>query len=85
MHMLGAFAEFEASLIKERVRAGLRNAKAKGKRLGRPQRRNDSQIIELRAQGKTVRQIAQSLNLSKSTVAFVVSRKPSQIRGGFPA
>jgi DNA invertase Pin-like site-specific DNA recombinase len=85
MHMLGAFAEFEASLIKERVRAGLRNAKAKGKRLGRPQRRNDSQIIELRAQGKTVRQIAQSLNLSKSTVAFVVSRKPSQNGGGFPA
>jgi DNA invertase Pin-like site-specific DNA recombinase len=34
--VLGAVAELERSLIGERVRAGLRNAKAKGKRLGRP-------------------------------------------------
>jgi DNA invertase Pin-like site-specific DNA recombinase len=34
--VLGAVAELERSLIAERVRAGLRNAKAKGKRLGRP-------------------------------------------------
>ena len=85
MHMLGAFAEFEASLIKERVKAGLRNAKAKGKRLGRPQLRNDDRIIELRAKGKTIRQIAEALNVSKSTVAFVVSRKPLQNRSTFSA
>jgi DNA invertase Pin-like site-specific DNA recombinase len=35
--IIGAMAEFERSLIQERVRAGLRNAVAKGKRLGRPQ------------------------------------------------
>src|SRR6202166_2544778 len=34
--VLGAVAELERSLIVERVRAGLRNARAKGKRLGRP-------------------------------------------------
>jgi DNA invertase Pin-like site-specific DNA recombinase len=34
--VLGAVAELEKSLIAERVRAGLRNAKAKGKLLGRP-------------------------------------------------
>ena len=34
--MLGVFAEFERSIIQERVRAGLRRAKAEGKRLGRP-------------------------------------------------
>src|SRR5208283_5159997 len=34
--VLGAVAELERSLIAERVRAGLRNAKAKGKRVGRP-------------------------------------------------
>src|SRR6202521_1611754 len=34
--VLGAVAELERSLIAERVRAGLRNARAKGKRLGRP-------------------------------------------------
>src|SRR5712691_9309996 len=34
--VLGAVAELERSLIAERVRAGLRNARAKGRRLGRP-------------------------------------------------
>src|SRR5215472_16508239 len=34
--VLGAVAELERSLIAERVRAGLRNARAKGKKLGRP-------------------------------------------------
>lgn len=35
--IIGAMAEFERSLIQERVKAGLRNARAKGKTLGRPQ------------------------------------------------
>ena len=34
--MLGVFAEFERAIIQERVRAGLRRAKAEGKKLGRP-------------------------------------------------
>src|SRR5499426_1510913 len=34
--MLGVFAEFERSIIQERVRAGLKRAKSEGKRLGRP-------------------------------------------------
>ena len=34
--IIGAMAEFERALIQERVKAGLRNARAKGKRLGRP-------------------------------------------------
>jgi DNA invertase Pin-like site-specific DNA recombinase len=34
--VIGAMAEFERSLIVERVRSGLKNAKAKGKTLGRP-------------------------------------------------
>src|ERR1700730_2277703 len=40
--IIGAMAEFERSLIQERVKAGLRNARAKGKRLGRPKREIDS-------------------------------------------
>jgi DNA invertase Pin-like site-specific DNA recombinase len=43
--VLGAVAELERSLIAERVRAGLRNARAKGKRLGRPTKQvNPAQI-----------------------------------------
>ena len=34
--MLGVFAEFERSIIQERVRAGLKRARGEGKRLGRP-------------------------------------------------
>lgn len=38
-HFLAAVAEFERELIREHVRSGLANAKAKGKSLGRPSRR----------------------------------------------
>src|SRR5260370_17247474 len=34
--MMGVFAEFERSMIQERVRAGLRRAKSEGRRLARP-------------------------------------------------
>lgn len=34
--MMGVFAELERNMISERVRSGMRNAKAKGKKIGRP-------------------------------------------------
>ncbi len=34
--MMGVFAEFERSMIQERVRAGLARARSEGKQLGRP-------------------------------------------------
>jgi DNA invertase Pin-like site-specific DNA recombinase len=50
--VLGAVAELERSLIAERVRAGIRNARAKGKRLGRPRVGVDpAMIAALRSQG----------------------------------
>ena len=50
--IIGAMAEFERALIQERVKAGLRNARAKGKRLGRPRAVvNVSRIVFLRGQG----------------------------------
>jgi DNA invertase Pin-like site-specific DNA recombinase len=55
----GAFAEFERDCIRERVKAGLRNARAKGKRLGRPCVSVDAaRIGHLRVQGRSVREIA---------------------------
>jgi len=54
--IIGAMAEFERSLIQERVRAGLRNAKLKGKTLGRPSLILDSgRIARLRASGASIR------------------------------
>jgi len=47
--------EFERTLIQERIKAGLRNVKAKGKRIGRPKQQIDSsKILELRALGLSV-------------------------------
>src|SRR5215472_1470983 len=67
--VLGAVAELERSLIAERVRAGLRNARAKGKRLGRPRLAVDAvQIGRLRAQGRSIRDIAAELGCSAGLV-----------------
>ena len=67
--VLGAVAELERSLIVERVRAGLRNARAKGKRLGRPRVAVDvARIARLHAQGRSIREIAEELGYSRSLV-----------------
>ena len=67
--VLGAVAELERSLIAERVRAGLRNARAKGKRLGRPVLNLDrARIVRLRAEGRSLREIATKLGCSHTLV-----------------
>jgi len=67
--ILGAVAEGERNLIAERVRAGLRNAKAKGKRLGRPTKCVDvDRINSLRVAGHSWRTIAGMMKLSVGTV-----------------
>ena len=67
--VLGAVAELERSLIAERVRAGLRNARAKGKKLGRPRVRVDAaKVAALRAQGHSWPKIARELGVSVGTV-----------------
>ncbi|MGD1212147.1 MAG: recombinase family protein [Candidatus Acidiferrales bacterium] len=66
--VLGAVAELERSLIAERVRAGLRNARANGKRLGRPRKIVDAKRIgRLRAQGVPWRKIARQMECSART------------------
>ena len=76
--VLGAVAELERSLIVERVRAGLRNARAKGKTLGRPRVAVDAaRVGRLRAQGRTIREIADSLGVSRSLVhKTLANREP---------
>src|ERR1700680_4073474 len=67
--IIGAMAEFERSLIQERVRAGLRNAILKGKTLGRPRRIvNADQMARLREQGASLREIAKVVAASPGTV-----------------
>jgi DNA invertase Pin-like site-specific DNA recombinase len=67
--VLGAVAELERTLIVERVKAGLRNAKAKGKRLGRPRKILDTKrIAALRAQGVGWKRIAAELGVGVGTI-----------------
>ncbi len=73
--VLGAVAELERSLIAERVRAGLRNARAKGRRLGRPRKIADASLItRLRRDGASWRTIGRELGVSAAT-AFSTARK----------
>jgi len=77
--VLGAVAELERSLIVERVRAGLRNARAKGKRLGRPCAAVDAaRIGHLRAQGRSIRAIAEELGYSRSLVHKTLANDESR-------
>jgi putative DNA-invertase from lambdoid prophage Rac len=71
--ILSSMAEFERDLICERISSGIANAKAKGKKFGRPTggKIADScaRINELRSQNMSVRAIARQVGLSKSAIA----------------
>jgi len=67
--VIGAMAEFERELIRERVAAGLAKAKSKGVRLGRPRAEFDlARARELRHQGRSLRGIAKRLGVNKDTL-----------------
>jgi len=78
--VLGAVAELERSLIVERVKAGLRNARAKGKCLGRPKRVVDARrIAALRAQGVGWKRIAAEMGIGVGTL-YRLAAEGSKIR-----
>jgi DNA invertase Pin-like site-specific DNA recombinase len=80
--VLGAVAELERSLTVERVRAGLRNARAKGKTLGRPRVAVDTaKIASLRTSGASWRTITRQLGISAGTAKrafYSLSKNPSR-------
>jgi DNA invertase Pin-like site-specific DNA recombinase len=69
-HVTGAFAEFERSLIRERVNAGLARARAKGTRLGRrPVKASvEERIRELRSEGVGILKIGRTLGVGTPSV-----------------
>jgi DNA invertase Pin-like site-specific DNA recombinase len=68
--MMGVFAEFERSMIQERVRAGLRRAKHDGKKLGRPRiaPQLEERILAALKAGETIRGVADKFDVNPSTV-----------------
>jgi len=77
-HVASAFAAFERRLIQERVKAGLARAKANGQKLGRPfgwtveKRKHEDEVLTLRRNGVSIRRIAATVGIAKSTVQVIV-------------
>lgn len=73
--MLGVFAEFERSIIKERVNAGLDRARAEGKRLGRPPIPpiTVAKVQDLRRAGLSIRAISKRASLSVGATHRILS------------
>jgi len=73
--VLGAVAELERSLIAERVRAGLRNARAKGRKLGRPRKALDgAKLLGMRSQGASWRAIGAALGVAPATALHALAK-----------
>jgi len=73
--VLGAFAEFEASVCRERVNSGLANARAKGVTLGRPKKNGHAVVNKLKAEGNSVIEIASLTGLSRQSVYRTLNRE----------
>jgi DNA invertase Pin-like site-specific DNA recombinase len=71
-HVFGALAEFERSIIRERTRAGLDAARARGRKGGRPPKLKDSDLKAARAmladKSITVEEVAKHLRVSPATL-----------------
>ncbi len=71
--VIGAVAELERSLIKERVMMGLERARKQGKQLGRPKIIVDREkVIRLREEGLSLRKIAEKLGIGKDSVNAIL-------------
>ncbi len=73
-HILGAFADFELQIIKERVRAGISAARRRGIRLGKPRRINHENVKDLRQQGLSLSEIAKRVGATKAGIQKVLRK-----------
>ena len=79
--LMAGLAEFERDLLRERVRSGVKAAKARGvvfgRRLGQRVKSDKlaPKVLALVAEGKSYRQIGRLLDLSKNTVLEIVKRE----------
>jgi len=77
--VLGAVAELELDLIRERTKDGLARARAQGKRIGRaPDPEVTKELLRLQAQGLTIRQISERQGMSYQAVKQRLRRERSQ-------
>jgi DNA invertase Pin-like site-specific DNA recombinase len=80
-HVLAAISEFERDLIRDRVLAGLKRARAQGVRLGRPRAPVDlGRAVAMRAEGKSMRAVARALGVSPMAVSRALADLPARTR-----
>lgn len=80
LHMLGAFAEFERNLIRERQAEGIRLAKAAGKYRGRARSLTQTQLVEAReriAAGVPKTRVAADFGVNRATLYRSLQRPAS--------
>jgi len=74
--VIGAFAELERDIIRERVTAGVLRAQREGKPVGRPRRIVDRHaVLSLYGKGKSLRSIGQLLSISKDTAREIINEE----------
>jgi DNA invertase Pin-like site-specific DNA recombinase len=76
MHVLAAVAEFERSVIVERINAGLAAARERGAKFGRPRTldRHINAVAKLRGRGLSERKIAAELKIPAGSVSAIVKK-----------
>lgn len=74
VQLLGVIAEFERALILERTGAGMRAARARGVRLGRPRRIDHDAVRALAAEGLTAYRIAKRLGEHRRTIEWILKQ-----------
>ncbi len=81
-HIFGALAEFEREIIRERTKAGLLAARARGRRGGRPKALKDKKIAMAQAlyndKKNSVAEICKTLNISRATLYRYVQKRERQ-------
>lgn len=77
LHIMGAFAEFETAIRRERQSEGIAKAKAEGRYKGRPSSIDPEKIAALKAEGLGASAIARKLGIARASVYRVTVNEPA--------
>lgn len=72
--IISAIASLERDLISERVKTGMINARAKGKKIGRPKKVQYDLIVTLRDEGYTYREISKMLGVGQGSITTALKK-----------
>lgn len=75
--IIGAFAEFERNMIRERTKAGLERARKQGKKLGRPSTSeyHKKKILDLYDKLGSIKKVSEQVNKSYGTVYKIIKKR----------